>query len=60
MRQVSQREKLAQVSGMLGTPDLNDWESSFIESLQRFAKETTGMTDKQAKKLDQIWCKHFA
>jgi hypothetical protein len=60
MRQVSQKEKLTQVSGMLGTPDLSDWEASFIESLQRFAKDTTGMSDKQAEKLDQIWSKHFA
>jgi hypothetical protein len=60
MRQVSQKEKLTQVSGMLGTSDLSAWEASFIESLQKISNNTTEMSDKQAEKLDQIWSKNFA
>lgn len=54
---------IEQVSGMLGTDDLTDWESGFVESLiERIGerKDTTRLSTKQVEAVERIWRKHFA
>lgn len=54
---------IEQVSGMLGTDDLNDWESGFVASVvERIGerKDTTRLSAKQVETVERIWRKHFA
>ncbi len=54
---------IEQVAGMLGTDDLTEWESSFVESIvDRIGerKDTTRLSPKQAEIAERIWRKHFA
>lgn len=60
MRVVSLRVMLEQVSAMLGTDDLTQWEAGFVENLQRYARDTTNLSEKQVEVLERIWQKHFA
>lgn len=52
-----------QVSGMLGTRDLNDWEAGFVESIvERIGdvKDTSRLSSRQVEIVERIWRKHFA
>ena len=55
---------LKQLSGMLGTDDLTDWEHEFLESVIDKVKanngDTTKLTAKQADIIDRLHSKHFA
>jgi hypothetical protein len=57
-------QKIDQCEGMLGTLDLNGWESDFIENMVQKLEEADGstewMTDAQATCLNRIYNKHFA
>jgi hypothetical protein len=48
--------------GLLGTSDLNDFETGFVRSMQlRLANETlTDISDRQAEVLENLFNKHFA
>jgi hypothetical protein len=60
---ISIRNKILHCSGLLGTGDLNDWESEFIASnynnLIRFG-DGFHISEKQDYYLNKIWSKHFA
>jgi hypothetical protein len=60
---ISIRNKILHCSGLLGTRDLNDWESQFITSnydnMLRFGNGFH-ISDKQDYHLNKIWSKHFA
>lgn len=60
MRVVSVKVMLEQIAGMLGTADLTEWETSFVESAQRYASDTTHLSEKQVEVIERIWRKHFA
>lgn len=62
MRQASLHVKVQQLEGLLGTSDLTDKETSFVESLVRqgATKDTTRLSDPQVEWLDDLWSKHFA
>jgi hypothetical protein len=62
VRQVALHAKVAQLEGLLGTSDLTDWESGFVQSLVHhgYAKDSTKMSEKQVEMLDRVWSKHFA
>lgn len=52
-----------QIAGMLGTADLNDWESGFVDSIiERIGdrKDTTRLSPRQVEIVERIWRKHFA
>lgn len=52
-----------QVSGLLGTNDLSDWEDDFMRSIverTRDGDDTTMLTEKQITRLERIFRKHFA
>ena len=57
-------QMLKQLSGMLGTDDLTDWEHEFLESVIDKVKanngDTTKLTAKQADIIDRLHSKHFA
>jgi hypothetical protein len=55
-RMISTNTKKTQLSGMLGTKDLTDWETEFVESILK----RDFLTEKQLEILDRIWKKHFA
>ena len=60
---VSTQTKIEQCSGLIGTSDLNDWETTFIRSqydnLIRYG-EGFRISEKQDFHLNKIWSKHFA
>lgn len=62
-RIVSIGTKIEQLSGMLGTADLNEWETRFVRSVaerDRGGLIPGAITDNQIEKLEQLWEKHFA
>ena len=62
-RAVSLATMLQQIVGLLGTKDINEWETRFIESVRGALPphgQTTALSDKQADKIEQIWERHFA
>ncbi|WP_228937448.1 hypothetical protein [Paraburkholderia saeva] len=48
--------------GMLGTDDLTEWETSFVQSLQRRLADgqVTALTERQVETLDRLHNNHFA
>lgn len=62
MRHYSTTDMIKKLSGLLGTKELTDWESSFVTSIERRmnAGEVTMLTDKQIERLDELHSKHFA
>lgn len=55
---VSVQTMLKQISALLGTEDLTEWETGFVENLQD--RETTLLSGKQVETIERIWKKHFA
>lgn len=56
-------QKIKQLEGLLGTSDLTDWESGFVESvLERTKKgdDTTRLSEKQVNTVENIWRRFFA
>ncbi|MDW3683063.1 hypothetical protein RA280_15160 [Cupriavidus sp. CV2] len=59
---VSTTVMLQRLEGLLGTKDLNDWESSFVRSLatRMHAGEVTKLSGDQVDKLDELHGRHFS
>jgi hypothetical protein len=59
---ISTATMIKRLTGMLGTSDLNEWESNFVMSLERRlnAGEVTKLTDNQVERLEELHNKHFA
>lgn len=60
---VSVGTMVKQLSGMLGTDDLTDWEKEFVESVVLRSNDgtlTDRLSSKQAEVIERIWSKHFA
>lgn len=53
---------IRRLEGLLGTADLNDWESGFVETVsdKLAAGEVTRLTEKQVETLERLHNKHFA
>jgi hypothetical protein len=52
-----------QISALIDTKDVNEWENSFIESVvfkTACGSKTTNLTEKQVETVENIWRKHFA
>lgn len=50
-------------AGLVGTKDVSDWESNFLQSIVERTKSgdnTTSLTEKQIDVLERIFNKHFA
>lgn len=62
MRIYSTRSMVEQLSGLLGTTDLTEWETGFVESMQRRLANNslTTITEAQATALETVFNKHFA
>lgn len=63
-RTVSVGTMIQQLSGMLGTPDLTDWEFGFVsdvfEKYCERGQDTKWMSGKQLEIINRIYQKHFA
>lgn len=61
-RHYSTASMIEKLTGLLGTDDLNAWETGFVEScLKHVADGTvTSLTDRQVEALDALHAKHFA
>lgn len=59
---VSTTTMIKRLSGLLGTDDLNAWETGFVETLVKRveAGEVTRLSDSQVERLDDLHSKHFA
>jgi hypothetical protein len=56
-------QKIRQLTGLLGTKDINEWEHEFIRKLDGGTlggMDTTYLSPKQVEKIDEIWSRHFA
>ena len=54
---------ILQLEGLLGTPDISQWEGEFIASvIRRTAKGTytSELSEKQIDVVETMWQKHFA
>ena len=63
IRSVSIATKIQQLTGLLGTKDINGWEQGFIESVRGALPphgQTTALSEAQVAKVEQIWERHFA
>lgn len=61
MRVVSTQTKVEQVHSLLGTTDLNAWESGFVRGLyKRCIVEGGELSEPRLDRLDELWRKHFA
>jgi hypothetical protein len=58
----STRSMTEMLVALLGTKDLTDWETGFVESMQKRlqANSLTTITDAQATALETVFNKHFA
>lgn len=61
-RHYSTAVMIEKLVGMLGTDDLSDWETGFVESCQRklAAGQVTSLTGPQLEVLERLHSKHFA
>lgn len=62
-RLVSIGTKVKQLEGLLDTKDLNEWENNFLHSISvrtDCGRNTTGLSEKQIERLDELWGKYFA
>lgn len=57
---VSIGTKIEQLTGMLGSKDLNNWEQGFVQNVSTRYAATRSLTDTQIEIVDRIWEKHFA
>jgi hypothetical protein len=56
-------QKIKQCGGLIGTPDVSEWEGNFLESvLERSGDgaDTTRLSEKQVEVVERIYSKHFA
>lgn len=62
MRHYSTRSMVEQLSGLIDTDDLNDFERGFVVGMQRRLEEETLtlLTERQLNVLETIFSKHFA
>lgn len=60
-RVLSISQMVEKISGLVGTPDLNDWETGFVENISEIVEErgTTGLTDRQVSVIQRIHDKNF-
>ena len=58
----STTQMIRKLEGMIGSKDLSDWESGFVESLvaKVDAGEVTSLTERQLEVLERLHGKHFA
>lgn len=59
---VSTTVMIQRLEGLLGTKDLNDWETSFVRTLaaRMHAGEVTKLSGNQVEKLDELHGRHFS
>ena len=58
----STTQMIRKLEGMIGSKDLSDWESGFVESLvaKLDAGKVTSLTERQLEVLERLHGKHFA
>lgn len=59
---LSTTQMIRRLEGMVGSKDLNDWETRFVGSLVQAVErgEVTSLTEKQLDNLERLHDKHFA
>lgn len=62
MKHYSTKSMTEMLTGLLGTDDLTEWETGFVESMQRRLRNNslTTITEAQATALESVFKKHFA
>lgn len=63
MSTVSIGGMLKQLACMVDTKDLTDWENGFLKNVLERSEQgarTSGLTEKQVDRIEQLWRKHFA
>jgi hypothetical protein len=48
------------LSGLVGTKDVSEWESNFIESVEKHKSDTSRLTEKQVEIIERLHNQHFA
>jgi hypothetical protein len=63
MKPVSIGRMLISLSGMIGTKDLNNWETELVQNCMLTSKDgtlTAHLSGPQVEKIEEIYQKHFA
>ena len=62
MAMLSTSQMIDRLAGMVGTKDLSDWETKFVQSLidRKKAGRVTSLSEKQLDVLVRLHSKHFA
>jgi hypothetical protein len=63
MKTISISTQIIQLSGLIGTDDLNDWENDFLTDIcekTQDGKITGTLSDRQVTTIERIYKKHFA
>jgi hypothetical protein len=62
MRHYSTAMMIERLSGLLGTKDLTEWETNFVQSLkiQIAERNASSLSERQVERLDELHSKHFA
>lgn len=56
-------QKIQQLNGLIGTKDVSEWESEFLQSVvdrSNCGQDTTRLSAKQVEIAERIYAKHFA
>ena len=59
---LSTSQMIDRLAGMVGTKDLSDWETRFVQSLidRKNSGQVTSLTERQLEVLERLHGKHFA
>ena len=59
---ISTNQMIDKLAGMVGTRDLNDFETRFVENMIRIKEsgQVTRLTEPQLEVLERLHAKHFA
>lgn len=59
---LSTGQMIDRLAGMVGTKDLNDWETRFVSGLvaRKNAGQVTSLSEEQLEVLERLHNKHFA
>lgn len=62
-RLVSLATKIEQLQGLVGTKDLNAWETRFVGDMQNFIQpgaSITALSEKQMGTVERLWARNFS
>lgn len=57
---ISVAAMVKRLDGLLGTNDLTEWETEFVENVVERQEQGLSLSSEQVEIVERIWRKHFA